>query len=341
MSSADAGLREAPPPDPTLAGIRAMARDGALDSLTRQPPQRVARRLAGLAARDLSLARLAEGHVNALTLIRRLGTPEQLASCTGPTRRGALFGVWGADGPVPVTLRHGRLAGDKRYASGLGVVDVALVSAGAREGQRLVLVDARDPARHRPQDWEMSGMQASRSGGFDCEGLPAGPDALLGAPGDYMREPWFVGGTWRIAALQLGGTLGLLERAARVLHARGQMEAEPHLIRLTPVLIRARAALPAVIAAAEHAEGPAGQADPEGAAVASAACRLLTEELGLAAIPAVEQSLGLEMFRQDSPAGAMARDLAAYMRQVARDAFLRRVAHHHFLSGLPLTGGLE
>ncbi|GAD57047.1 hypothetical protein MBELCI_3099 [Limimaricola cinnabarinus LL-001] len=75
-------------------------------------------------------------------------------------------------------------------------------------------------------------MQQSRSGGFDCDGLAGRP---LGGPEVYTREPHFLGGTWRIAAVTLGGTTGLLDRAASVLRARGQEGSEAHLLRLGPV----------------------------------------------------------------------------------------------------------
>ncbi|MHA6346882.1 acyl-CoA dehydrogenase [Roseivivax sp. CAU 1761] len=325
--------------DAVTRGLDELRREGLLGRIAEQAPGTLTETLAGIAARDLSLARLVEGHVNALTLIRVHGSAAQRRAAGRAAQDGALFGVWGADGARPAGIEADRLTGAKRYASGLGLVDRALVSARDAAGLHLVLVEAGDTRRHRPEDWDMAGMQASRSGGFDCAGLPAGAEARIGGADAYLREPWFVGGTWRIAALQAGATLGLIERAAELLRGRGHLEAEPHLIRLTPVLIRARAALPAIAAAAERADGAAGGADPEAAAAGSAACRLLTEEIGQAAIPAVEQSVGLEMFARGHPVGEAARDLACYMRQVARDAFLRRVAQHFLLDGRPLLGG--
>lgn len=287
------------------------------------PLDDMARALRRIAAVDLSLGRLFEGHVNARLLIETYAAPDLRAECLERMAAGVLFGVWGADGAEPVTAEGNLLRGRKRYASGLGIVDLAVIAAKSAEGQRLFVVPADDPARHAPEEWEMSGMQASRSGGFDCNGLEGRP---LGPPDIYTTEPHFVGGTWRIAAVTLGGISGLLDATAERLRARGQAEAEAQLLRLAPVIGRAIAAWPAILAAARMASGPEGAAAPDRAAARSAAARLLCEELGQDAIAAVERSIGLAMFERDDPIGHRARDLACYLRQAARDAFALRVA---------------
>ena len=146
----------------------------------------------------------------------------------------------------------------------------------------------------------------------------------IGTPGRYLEEPGFIGGVWRIAAVQLGGTLGLLRAAADHLAAVGRLEAEPQVVRLAPVLTRSLAAGAFVRRAALVAEGPEGLAEPERAASLSAQERLLTEEVGQDAIAAVERSVGLAHFDEDATTGRIARDLATYMRQAARDALLQR-----------------
>ncbi|MGR3496040.1 acyl-CoA dehydrogenase [Citreimonas sp.] len=275
-----------------------------------------------VAEADLALGRLYEGHVNAWHLIDTYADPTLRVRCRQEMESGLLFGVWGADGPAPVTARAHRLSGAKRFASGLGLVDRAIVTAQTDEGQRLYAVDAQDRARHDHAAWDMAGMRDSRSGGFDCAGLEARP---LGPPDVYTREPHFLGGTWRIAAVTLGGTVGLLDRVAGVLRARAQHEAEAHLLRLSPVAGRVLSAWPAILRAAEVSSGAAGAADSQAAAARALSTRLLTEEIGQDAIAAAERSVGLALFAEGDPAGRMARDLACYMRQAARDAFSMKV----------------
>ena len=287
---------------------------------------------------DLSLGRLYEGHVNARHLIETYAEPELFADCRAEMEAGRLFGVWGADGLVAVSVSGTRLSGAKRFASGLGHVDRAIVSAKSPEGQRLFVVDARETARHDPQGWNMSGMQQSRSGGFDCDRLAGRP---LGGPEVYTREPHFLGGTWRIAAVTLGGTTGLLDRAASVLRARGQEGSEAHLLRLGPVAGRVLSAWPAILRAARAASGEEGAAAPQAAAVQSLSVRLLSEEIGQSAIAAVERSVGLSMFDAADPVGRMARDLACYMRQAARDAFSAKVGRALLMEDRPLGDWLD
>ena len=288
------------------------------------PPGLLFERLVVLGEANLPLARLYEGHVNALRLVATLGEPDVWAQTQALADAGVLLGVWGAEGKTPLSLDDDHLVGGKRFASGLGVVGHAVVTLGQGVAVRLALLDVSDTRRHHPRTWRKIGMRVTASGDFDATGLPASALRWVGAPGQYLEEPGFVGGVWRIAAVQLGGTLGLLRAAADHLSTLGRLEAEPQVARLAPVLTRALAAGGFVRHAAKVAEGSAGLAEPERAASLSAQARLLTEEVGQDTIIAVERSVGLPHFDEDSPSGRIARDLATYMRQAARDALLQR-----------------
>ncbi|SFD13495.1 acyl-CoA dehydrogenase [Tropicimonas isoalkanivorans] len=303
------------------ASVSVLKSHGQLAPDALQTPVDIARLLICVAAADLSVARLLEGHINVLALARAHGTPELRARVEHDMAEGMLHGVWGADGAHPVAWDGTHLRGRKKFASGLGLVDRAVITARSAMGQQLVLADATDPARHSPEEWRMSGMQATISGGFDCARLEGN---AMGPPDVYQREPWFVGGTWRIAAVQLGGTLGLLDRAAETLRAIRRMEADAQVVRLAPVTVRALAAKDFVIRAGRVASRSGSVEDPERAAALSASARLLTEDIGQDAVTAVERSVGLSMFAIGNPVGQMARDLSCYMRQAARDAFLQR-----------------
>ncbi len=316
-----ARARQGTPPETPADGLTAALVRRSAAGLADCGPRDLARRLRDAASVDLSLGRLLEGHANAVHLVKVYGDDAARAALRSDLQAGAIFGVWGADGEPPVSAAGGHLRGAKRFASGLGIVDRAIVTAGSGADQQLYLVDATDAARHDPATWDMSGMQASRSGRFDCDDLAARP---IGAPGCYTAEPHFVGGTWRIAAVALGGIVGLLDRAAAQLRARDQLQADAHLLRLSPVALRVTAAWAAILRAGELAQGAQGAAAPEQAAVLSVSTRLLTEELGQDCIAAVERSVGLSMFAADDDTGRHARDLACYLRQAARDAFLLR-----------------
>ena len=285
-----------------------------------------------LAQANMSVARLYEGHVNAVDLVHRFGNADLQRRVAAEIDAGALLGVWGADGDEPARLAaDGRsLTGGKRFASGLGHVTRAVVTLGTGADVRLALVDADAPDRQDLAGWSMTGMRASVSGNFDLSGLDRTAFQLFGAPGDYHSEPGFVTGVWRIAAIQLGGTFGLLEAARQRLRQLDRLESDAQIARLTGILQRALAGVGLVERAAEVAVSSDGIVDPGRAVALSILARLETEEIGQAAIAAIERGIGLQHFDEVSDTGRIARDLAVYMRQVARDAFAQRAGRTAF-----------
>lgn len=289
-------------------------------------PARTARGLMQVGAANLGVGRLWEGHINALRLIQLYGTGELKTCVSHLIAEGALMGVWGADGRVPVTGNGPGcgLNGRKSFASGLGTVTHAIVTVNSGPDVRLALVDVADADRADPSTWNMRGMQATASGTYDFAGLSVDRIEWVGGPGDYLQEPHFVGGVWRIAALQAGAAAGLLDVAATELRAAGRMQAEAQKTRLMGVLMRVWAGMALTERAAEATTGRLIEHDD--IVATSIAARLFTEEVGLDAVRAVEQSIGLRHFEVNSETGRMARDLSVYLRQVARDAFLQRAA---------------
>ncbi|MEI4261376.1 acyl-CoA dehydrogenase [Roseovarius sp. D0-M9] len=315
------------------AGTRPIARStdllrsaGALTDDGMGRPERTARSLMKVGAANLSVGRLWEGHVNALALIALYAGPGQRARADDLIGRGAFLGVWGADGDAPVTWDplRGCLSGGKRFASGLGTVSHAIVTVDSGPDVRLALIDVSNMARADTGTWNMQGMKATTSGTFDFTDLPESAVDWIGKPGEYLKEPHFVGGVWRIAALQVGAAVGLLDVAAAQLRSMGRMQAQPQQTRLMTVLMRAWAGISLVERAAAATVNPDLRA--EEIVSASISARLVTEEIALDAIRAVEQSLGIQHFDAGAQTGRMARDLAVYLRQAARDAFLLRAA---------------
>ncbi len=320
---AEAAAREDLGQSPIAESVARLKAEGYL-SANPLASQILVRRLVLIGQSNLPLARLYEGHVNALRLVAVLGDGRTRAETAARASDGVLFGVWGAEGAIPLTVDDQKLIGGKRFASGLGTVGCAIVTVGQGDAVRLALLDVSDPSRHRSETWCKTGMRATASGDFDAEGMPASALHWIGTPGQYLQEPGFIGGVWRIAAVQLGGTLGLLHAAASQLAGLGRLGAEQQVARLAPVLTRALAAGAFVDRAARVAEGPKGRAEPERAVSLSAQARLLTEEVGQDAIAAVERAVGLQHFDETAQTGRIARDLATYMRQAARDALLQR-----------------
>ena len=292
-------------------------------------PVRTARALMQVGAANLGVGRLLEGHINALHLICLYGTEPQRHTVDRRISDGAFLGIWGADGEVSVTRDADKpLNGGKCFASGLGTVSHALVTVNSGPDVRLALIDVTDAARADPLVWKMLGMQATASGTYDFTGMAEESVDWIGAPGDYLSEPHFVGGVWRIAALQVGAAIGLLDVAAAQLRAMDRMQAAAQQTRLMTVLMRAWAGVALTDRAAQATS--AEDISSEAIVATSIAARLFTEEVGLDAIRAVEQSIGLRHFETGSETGRMARDLSVYLRQAARDAFLLRAGQTAF-----------
>jgi alkylation response protein AidB-like acyl-CoA dehydrogenase len=133
--------------------------------------------LAQLGEEDLCLARLAEGHADALAILAELG-----AVTTPPP--GSRWGVWAAQPPGPgltasKTAGGWRLDGTKQYCSGARSVTDALVTATAPDGSRLFAVSTRDLSLV-PGTWPATGMAASDTLNVDFTDIPAEP---VGSPG--------------------------------------------------------------------------------------------------------------------------------------------------------------
>ncbi len=258
------------------ASLTVLREAGWLEDDGRSAPERTAGRLRRVGAANLSVGRLFKGHINALLLVRLYGTSKTVAEIDDLITDGAILGVWGADGPKPVGVspNGATLEGQKIYASGLGTVTHAVVTVFSGPHVMLGLVDVRRSDRADPSSWDMQGMRATASGTYDFGGLTTEGVLWLGARGDYIKEPHFVGGVWRIGALQVGGILGLLDAAASVLRSAGRMDAPAQMARLSEVAVRALGASALV----DRAATANATLSPGQAAAVSAAARLLSEE---------------------------------------------------------------
>src|SRR5258706_3771095 len=148
---------DGPPPwRSTAAAFAAAVESGRLDLPLPGGGQTRERwaRLAGLAAEDLSLARLGEGHADAVAILAELGGPAP--------EPGSRWGVWAAQLPgsgliATRAARGWRLTGLKQYCSGARACTCALVTATAPDGIRLFAVATSDPAPV-PGRWPATGM---------------------------------------------------------------------------------------------------------------------------------------------------------------------------------------
>jgi alkylation response protein AidB-like acyl-CoA dehydrogenase len=178
-------------------------------------------------AKDLSLARIAEAHTDALAILAEAGQSAR------PER---LYGVWTADGPAG-RLTYTRLAngdwvlqGTKQFCSGATFLEAALVTAHGEAG--ILLLDvALDDAGIRPQPsaWKSGAMADTGTVAVDFNDVQVPAKRGVGGPNWYLSRPGFWHGAIGPAACWAGGALSLIEAATKLArkdpHSRAQVGA--------------------------------------------------------------------------------------------------------------------
>ncbi|MEH3105129.1 MAG: acyl-CoA dehydrogenase [Sphingomonas phyllosphaerae] len=306
-----------------MSDVRARLAALARDHRAAQDPEDSAallgllRQLYAVGREDLPLGRLFEGHVDAVQIVTRYGTPAQHRALAVAIDAGATLGVWNADlRGEPLRLDDDRLSGGKSFASGAGILTHALVTVEVADARQLVLLDLRaaTPAIDHGI-WRVAGMQRSESHVVRWHDVPVPADARIGAPGDYVREPWFSGGALRFAAVQAGGIARLVDAVRDHLVALDRA-ADPHQAgRLARLFGLAESAAAGVRRAAETWFIDDAARLPHVAAARAAVYAAGGEALGLA-----QEAVGVSSLFLDHPLAATITDLAMYLRQPGPDA---------------------
>lgn len=287
--------------------------------------------LAALGGASLPLARIYEGHVNAIKLVLGYGNRDQQERACAAVAARAILGVWGAERDRPVTIdADGLLAGVKTFASGLGDVTLAIVTAKVSDGLQMVLIDATDAARGDISAWDVDGMVGSQSGQFDCTGLPAGPAERLGAVDALFIEPAFNGGVWRLCACYAGAMERLARLTAHQIDRTGSRGDPLAAHRLGRLAMEA-------MGAAIWARSACIAVETTGVSAADAVARTLLareaiEQTATRLLALVERVNGTAMHRRGSEIGRLSRDLRLYLRQADLDGKLRVAASRWLLS---------
>lgn len=287
-----------------------------------------------LGAADLSVGRLFEGHANAVLLVRRYGSSEQVAALADAVERGGFSGVWGAEGSV--RLEGGRvgggwaLTGGKILASGAGEVTHPLVPVATTEGQLLMVPVLPRGERVDVSGWTAQGMRATATGAVDFTGLTVPDDHVIGRPGDFMRQPAFSGGAWRFCAVHLGATERLVDLLRESLSTRGR-DGDPYqaqrIAQATVAVTTAR------FWVAEAARKLATENEPDLVVAFANLTRGVTERAALDVLELVHRGVGLSGFLRPNPIERISRDLATYLRQPVPDLAMSDAARTIAASG--------
>lgn len=264
------------------------------------------RALARVAARDLGLCKLYEGHTDALAILHELGADAPPPDST--------WGTWAAEPPDArvhlngrTTSQDVRLDGRKAWCSGARVLSHALLTAWAEDGsQQLVAVALHQPGvAFEDGVWHACGMgtTGSHSVLFDqARGHCVGP-----ADG-YLHRPGFWHGGAGIAACWFGATQALAEALRRRCAEQGEPHALAHLGAVDAQLYAAGCAL------ADAAEWI--DAHPlEDAEHIARRLRAVVEAAAEATLLHVGHALGAAPYCLDPHLARLLADLPVYLRQ--------------------------
>ncbi len=269
--------------------------------------------LAAVAQHDLSLAKLYEGHTDALAIMAELG--EQLPNDTATQT----WGTWAAEAPSGRTVIESiaadgsaTLSGAKCWCSGAASASHALLTAWFADGRgpQLVRVAISHPAIEvSAAAWQAVGMAGSASldVGFD------GADAhLVGKVGDYLSRPGFWQGGAGIAACWYGGSLAIASALRQsVMQAPAAARSGFKLAALGKVDLALRSTAAVLREAAEWIDANP-QADASDIALRA---RLAAERSATLALDEAGRSLGATPFCRDARFARAAADLPVFIRQ--------------------------
>lgn len=279
--------------------------------------------LAELAEADLSLARLAEGHTDAVAILAELGAP--------PVRPGSRWGVWAAQPPGPGLAasqsRAGwRVDGVKQYCSGAHSCTDALVTADAPDGTRLFAVSTGGLSPV-PGSWPAVGMAASDTLDIEFVNVTATP---VGEASAYIDRPGFAHGGAGVAACWYGGARGV---GKTLLAAAAERDLGPHaLAHLGAVDIALHTAGTMLDAAAAAIDADPGDHENSGH-LRTLRVRAFIETTATEVIQRVGRALGAGPLCHDEAHARRVADLTVYLRQHHAERDLAR------LGGMVAGGG--
>lgn len=273
--------------------------------------------LMALGSRDLTVARVVEPHLDALAILDQAGmTP--LGDVAG-----GLLGVYAAEGrglrlTAEPRSRGGtgprsaywELSGGKPWCSLADRVERFLVTAWVDEGRRsLFLVDRATPGITAGEEsWVARGLAQVESPTLHFRGVSA---VEVGGPEWYLERPGFAWGGIGVAAVWLGGALGV---ARRVLH-QGRLRpadqiAQMHLGALDATLHAARTVLHEAARSVD-----AGKATGREGALLAARVRQVVRRACEEVLTRADHALGPAPLTAEEEHARRVHDLHLYIRQ--------------------------
>ncbi|MES3709429.1 acyl-CoA dehydrogenase [Pseudomonas putida] len=263
------------------------------------------RALARVAGCDLGLAKLYEGHTDALAVLAECGAAQHAHD--------GIWGMWAAEPPdarAHIVARDGervQLQGRKAWCSGALQINRALLTAWENDQPQLVAVELSHPSqRIQAEQWQAVGMASTASVTVEFDKAPG---LAIGTPGQYLSRPGFWQGGAGIAACWYGAAealAGYLREHCK--KPRPDPHADAHLGAVDAALYGARAALRECAAWID-------QHPQDDASFEVRRTRAQIEQAVEQVIQHVGRALGATPFCRSSHFARLSADLPVYLRQ--------------------------
>lgn len=294
---------------------------------------------------NLVVGRVFEGHFNALLLINLFGTDEQIERFSNDAKQGKLFGVWNTEAADGVSIsRSGhekfQLTGAKTFATGIDFVTRPVVNGALANGGWQMTVVPLDEVKTNVDAswWKPMGMRATRSFKIDLRGVEIKAENLIGAAGDYYRQPWFSGGAIRFAAVQLGAAEALFDETRKYLRLLERTDDPYQKARLGEMAILIETGNLWLERAAgkldEFMENPAMEKSANFLAYANL-MRSAIEKICVETMNLCQKAVGARGLNKPFHFERIIRDLTIYLRQPAPDAALADGGRYVLQTGKP------
>jgi len=283
------------------------------------------RKLMAIGREDLSLARIAEAHWDAVAILAEAGQTAQA---------GAIYGVWASEKPgqeldVIATESGARIEGRKMFCSGAGLVDRALITV---KGPKPVLVNAdlrSNPTKYQidGSSWKTAAFAETRTSTVTFNGLPVSRADFIGEPGWYLERAGFWHGACGPAACWAGGAAGLIDFAAQ--QERDDPHATAHLGGLQAALWELEAVL--------DCAGRDIDSDPDDAVRAKTRAliiRHLIEQACTDVVRRLGRAHGPQHLAMDEAISKRCHELDLYLRQSHAERDLESLGNQVRLFGL-------
>lgn len=293
-----------------------------------------------------AIGRIFEGHINALFLLHLYATEEQQQFYYQKVKQDhALLGVWNTDAHRGIVYRkvgaHIDIQGAKAFCSGANFVDYAVIG-GTWENQAkadwqlsIIPMEKVPESRIDLSSWKTLGMRSSVSFTVDFSSVSIPVNALLGGLNDYTKNPFFLGGAIRFAAVHLGMAEAIMTATLQYLADRSRTDQVFQRMRLGQMEMAIRTGQLWLKDAGGLFDKTLDNPHAYGNKLVSYAhmTRLVVEEISLKVMELSSKSIGAQGLFSAVGIEQLHRDLAFYLRQPAPDETLQNAAAFVIASG--------